>query len=427
MAGIAVIGIGVGDQALLNAEAEAAIAQADYLIGSARQLETVAAIKSGAKAIELPPLKALKAWLGQHQHSQIALLASGDPLFYGIGRWLANNADAFQLSYFPNISSIQAAVHAVGRSWQDTEVISLHGRPLQRIRARLANNRHYAVLTDSQSMPQHLALELQLAGFRDSQLTVCERLGYPDQQIRGFSVTELLNSTLEFDPLHVTLIDTAGPGGALAEFPGIADGAYSTDGEKGRGLLTKREVRIQVLSQLQTEASDICWDIGAGCGGVAIEWARWHRFSTVYAIEHHPDRLQHLHDNRLQFGVDANLKVVAGRAPDSLQELPEPKRVFIGGSDGALESILQTCWQRLQPGGVIVVSAVTESSKARLLLAAETLPGAVSSRWLEIAISRGDRLAGQLLMRPALPVTLLTLKKAPKEATGDSREAEQHP
>jgi len=408
---LAVIGIGVGDAALINDEAQQAILSADYLIGSARQLDTVAALDSNATKLELPPLKDLKPWLAAHQDSRIALLASGDPLFYGIGRWLGEHAGDLQLQYFPNISSIQAAVHAVGRSWHDTEVISLHGRPLQRIRARLANNRHYAVLTDNQSMPQHIALELQLAGFNESVVTVCERLGYPEQQIRQFGVSELLNGKHDFDPLHVTLIDTAGRGAELAEFAGIADSSYSTDGEKGRGLLTKREVRIQILSQLQTEASDTCWDIGAGCGGVAIEWARWHRFSTIHAVEHHPERIEHLENNRQRFGVDANLRIVPGRAPAILDSLPDPRRVFIGGSDGELETILQQCWQRLLPGGVIVVSAVTESSKARLLLAAESLPGSVNGHWLEIAISRGDRLAGQLLMRPALPVTLLTLRK----------------
>ena len=426
--GIHIIGLGVAERAHLTVHAELTLGNTEVVIGSERQLETVRRIIdipfSEVETITLPPLKDLRSLLDSHAGKRIAVLASGDPLYYGIGRWLTKQYPVDQLYFYPGISSIQAACHSIGLSLQDAEVVSLHGRPLVTIRRYLARHQYLVLLTDLQSNPQALALECQQAGFEQSRIWVCEALGYEDEKIREFSVDELLeseglekekastNSTasmpLTFHPLHVTIIKVTGQSNYLPSFPGIPDTHFITDAEAGKGLITKREVRLAILSLLQPTPNDIGWDIGAGCGGVAVEWALWNPLGQVHAIEHHTARLDCLEQNRQRFGVVNNLQVMSGRAPLVLDDLPAANKIFIGGSDGELAGMLGQLWNDLPGNGVIVASAVMENTRTCLLQFADKLTqhetGKVET--MQIAVSRGGKLAGQLLYRPALPVTL---------------------
>ena len=261
-------------------------------------------------------------------------MASGDPLFYGIGKFLQQQLPG-QIQCHTNTSSVQYACAALGIALQDVEVISLHGRPLSRLKRLLQAGRTLVVIPDKHSHPQALAAMCREAGLSASRLHVCECLGYDTETIRAFSVAELLDTqagqTQEFDDLHISVLSLAGSGQALGYFPGIPDHQFVTGAASGQGMLTKREVRLTILSILQTGATDVCWDIGAGCGGVAVEWALWHPQSHVYAIEHHAKRLTSLEANRQRFGVVDNLEPVAGRAPAALSSLPAPQRVFVGG------------------------------------------------------------------------------------------------
>jgi precorrin-6Y C5,15-methyltransferase (decarboxylating) len=138
-----------------------------------------------------------------------------------------------------------------------------------------------------------------------------------------------------------------------------------------------------------------------------VEWARWNPQGTVYAVECHEERLQCLTANRERFGVLNNLHIIAGQAPEALAKLPDPDAVFIGGSKGKLDDLLEAGWRRLPPGGRLVASAVTEDSKMDLYRFAGDRPAG----WTELSIARGDRLAGQRVLRPYLPVLLLRLEK----------------
>jgi precorrin-6Y C5,15-methyltransferase (decarboxylating) len=140
---------------------------------------------------------------------------------------------------------------------------------------------------------------------------------------------------------------------------------------------------------------------------VSVEWARWNPHGEVHAIECHPERLEHLSVNRERFGVVANLHIVSGRAPEALIDLPDPRAVFIGGSNGSLGEMLNVVWARLRPGGRLVASAVTEDSRAEL----HTFVGDRAAEWTELSIARSERLAGQRVMRPYLPVLLMKLEK----------------
>ncbi|MCP4881317.1 MAG: precorrin-6y C5,15-methyltransferase (decarboxylating) subunit CbiE [Gammaproteobacteria bacterium] len=408
MLAINVIGLGICQPPLLSEVAQQALAQAQVVYGSARQLASVADFLSPAsQQCELPKLDQLKQQLQAYE--QVVVLASGDPLLFGIGKYLHQQFPQHVICH-SGISSLQGACQLTGLSLQDAQLVSLHGRPLNSVRRHLQPNRNLIVLTDKHSQPQHLAHTLSELNLADSKLHVCQRLGYDNQQYQVWTAAELLNSSQVFDPLHVTVIETRGGGGVIPNFPGIADHQFITDGDMGRGLLTKREVRLAILSLLQAGPNQIGWDIGAGCGGVAVEWALWNPQGQVYAIEHHAQRFACLQANRNKFGVAQNLHTLQQHAPQALAQLPAPDKVFVGGSGGCLQDIMLTAWQALRPGGRMLASAVTEQSKATLLHFGDTV-GTPVAELLQVSISRADKLAGHDLLRPNLPITLICWDK----------------
>lgn len=422
-----VIGLGVSEQAQLSDEARQALRNCAAVIGSPRQLETLEHIvKTEQKQHLLPPMTELAELLETYTQSDVCLLASGDPLYYGIGRWLLKRYPQSKLRFYPAVSSIQAVCHALGLALQDVHVVSLHGRPIATLRRHLGKHALMLCLTDAHSTPQALAQICCDTGYAKSRLWLCERMGYSNQQIREFEVIDVLQQTLEVDPLNICVLEikagltdqqhgkteSATNAPYLSSAPGIADEHFVTDVDVGKGLLTKREVRMAILGLLPTHPKGVFWDIGAGCGGVTVEWALLQQQSQVYGIEHHAQRLSCLKANRQRFGVVDNLTVIGQRAPDCLADLPHPDAVFIGGSDGELEALLALCWQRLTGGGVLVASAVTETSKATLLQFIDSLmlPDTCVET-LQIAVSKGSKLAGQWVYRPKLPVTLFRLSK----------------
>lgn len=409
---LTIIGLWPDGGDALSQNAQRALREAELVIGAERHfailenagIKGASVINSDAQRLCYPtPFSSLQNILIQHQHRRIALLASGDPLLFGLGGYLRQHFEPEHLVFYPAISSVQMAFAKLGQPWQQAEIVSLHGRSLVSLRAHLQRNRLYALLTDAHSHPAAIAVELVAAGFGESDVWVCEALGHADEQIRRYSADQLAQHATPFSPLNVVVVHTRGQGGTLPEFPGISDDLFSTDSEQaGRGLLTKREVRLTVLSLLQPHAEQTAWDIGAGCGGVAVEWARWNRLGEVHALECHTERLRHLTLNRERFGVVTNLHIHNGRAPESLADLPDPHAIFVGGGGQDLPAILDACWARLPTGGTLVASAVTENARVALHLFA-----GANTEWIELSVSRGDRLAQQRLMRPQLPVLLM--------------------
>ena len=403
---VQVIGMGM-EPGALGLAARAALAQAELVIGAAAHLAAFPELTAEQRPYP-SPMNGLWDLLQINAGRRIALLASGDPLFFGIGNTLLRHLPPEHLVFHPHVSSIQAAFARLGRPWPQAQFVSLHGRPLASLRAALQGNRLYALLTDRDNSPAAIARILVETGFGESELWVAEELGAPTERFRHFRAADLANAATEFSPLNVVILETRGPGGVLPEFPGIPDAWFSTGAEPGKGLLSKREVRLTILSLLAPRAGEIGWDVGAGCGGVAVEWARWNPDGEVHAVECHPERLEHLGVNRERFGVVANLHIVPGHAPEALTALPDPHAAFIGGSSGNLCELLDVVWTRLQPGGRLVASAVTEDSRAEL----HTFAGDRAAEWTELSIARGERLAGQRVMRPYLPVLLMKVEKS---------------
>ena len=403
---------------MLSREALQAMKKSSLIIGSKRQLACVDVLLDKNQKQQYYPsplatvIDRLNILIKQKADTNICVLASGDPLFYGISDLLLRHFNEGQLSFHSNISSVQLAFSRIKKSWQQAKVISLHGRPLSNLIPHLANQQLYALLTDKHSQPQAIASLLCDVACENADIWVCEALGSNYEKITQFKAETLSKSKLAFHPLHITLIETKLTHCNLPHFPGFDDSVFHTDtGEVAKGMITKKEVRLAVLSLLQPQAGDIAWDIGAGCGTVAVEWAYWNQQGIIYAVEYHEKRLICLEKNKQKFGVN-NLQIIADKAPSCLDKLPSPNAVFIGGTAGSLKDIMDYCWEALSHGGGLVINCVTESCKSELLqwLSQQNIADD-AIEWTEIAISKGGQLAGQLLMRPRLPVRLLKITK----------------
>ena len=406
-----VISLGVGRVEQLSIEARQSLVRAQVLIGAPRHFAQLAALGLTAEQVLYPtPLAGLSGLLQRRQNTRMALLASGDALFYGIGGRLIRLLGREHLRFHANLSSLQACFHRLGLPWQDARVVSLHGRPLSNLRRCLQPGALLAVLTDQHTHPRAIAAELCGQGFAPSTVWVCEAMGSAHQAVREFSAERLAAHSLPFDRLNICVVALAGANPQLPGFPGIADAAFSTGARPGFGMITKREVRLCVLSMMQPAMGETAWDIGAGCGSVSVEWARWNPSGRIYAIESRAARMAHLDINRSRFGVEQNCHPVAGTAPDCCARLPAPGCVFIGGSNGQLETLIEYAWQRLAAGGKLVVAAVTPGSSAVVSAWRDRQArGGKKPEWVEIAVSknRPDSLATRRLM----PVQLLQCSK----------------
>jgi precorrin-6B C5,15-methyltransferase / cobalt-precorrin-6B C5,C15-methyltransferase len=424
---IHVIGLGVEVPAQLSDKIIALLKTAEQVIGWQRHQDMIAplfqqvAFQCVNKLTDVDKLinEYAQSVLDQQAPIHLCILASGDPLFFGIGKWLQRYAQQHQLIYYPAVSSVQAACHRQGISLQDISVISLHGRPVQSLRRQLKKNRTLAVLTDQYSTPSVLARECIQAGFDQSRITVHENLGYADERSLCYPVVELVNRDQNFSALHVSLIEVKGDGQFSIEFPGIPDAFFETGTTPGKGMISKREVRLSILSFMQPSNGDVIWDIGAGCGGVAIELSYWNSNTQVFAVEYHPQRLSCLKQNRERFGVLSNLNIIEGKAPESLTGLPAPNKVFIGGNDGELSRLLDLAWSSLPIGGLLVASGVIDSTKQALTEFCETKVQQQQAQVesLELGVKRGAVQDGSLSYASKLPVEIFKLIKTRSEPT----------
>jgi len=421
---ISVIGLGVAEDAMLSEAAIQALQSADLVIGSERQLLTVKTHLNNVKTTMLPKLAQLKALIESKQ--KVVVLGSGDPLYYGIGTWLSKQFKETSIHFYPAVSSITQACHCLGIAQQNVNVLSLHGRPLAKLKVELKAQQTLLLLTDKNSQPQDIATVCLQTGFTNAEIIVCERLGYQEQKISRFMISELVESELEFDALHVSFVLCGENKGFLPQFPGIKDADFETGELGSKGMISKREVRLAILSLLQPSKADVIWDIGAGCGGVAVELAYWQPQASVYAIEHNQARFDCLLQNQHKFGVVSNLKTTFGRAPEALSDLPMANKIFIGGSDGELPQLLDSLWEKLADNGQIVVSAVMEKTKSQLLDFYNKRLAVNDSELetLQIAVNKSRSLAGQLAYQPALPVSLFSFIKNSEQQLNKGKSGE---
>jgi precorrin-6Y C5,15-methyltransferase (decarboxylating) len=348
---IVVIGVGADGPATLSRQALDHIERARILAGGKRHLDLFPDWK-GERIVIGADLEGFIARLkDSYRRVKTVVLASGDPLYYGIGRILLETIPRDDLVFLPQVSSIQLAFARLKETWNDACVVSVHGRPMESLLPALTRGEtKIGILTDAKNNPGAVVRYLNDCGLAgDYDIWVCENLGAADERIRRWSEEG------DYSPLNVVLLlrkTVATRGSQGAPLVGIPDNALS------HRLLTKREIRCLVLGYLELQAGQVVWDIGAGSGAVSIEAARLSSRLQVIAIDKDPHAIAHIKENVGRFGV-ANVEVIAGEAPEILAGLRDPDRIFVGGSGGSLTDILATALKRLRPGGRLVVNCIT--------------------------------------------------------------------
>lgn len=415
---IDVIGIGLGGLADLPPRVVALLEQADWLVGSARQLALVP--DGTAQRLELGAITETLERLAelQQQGQRLAVLASGDPLFFGLGRLLRERFPADQLCFHPHLSSIQLAFARLGLPWQEAEVISLHGRPIEPLIPLLQRGRSpIACLTDGRNSPGAIAALLrQLDLDHRYDLQVCENLGDPETERVWQWQPDTPEATACAELNVVVLVVRPEPAETVRALPQLGLRESDFLGFRDRpGLITKREVRVLALAELELQPGQVVWDIGAGTGSVACEIARLCPDSQVFAIERSAAGQGLIRRNAERLGC-ANVSTVAGRAPEALADLPAPDRVFIGGSGGELGAILDTVATALRPGGLVVLALATLEHLA--IAQVWFSQHRWSSSLLQVQLSRSTRVAGLTRFSPLNPVTVISARPEASDAAG---------
>lgn len=389
---LAVIGIGEEGQAGLSAAARSLLEQAQILVGGRRHLGFLDEGDRRERLVWESPLQKTIDTILQRRGQRVCVLATGDPMWYGIGATLARQIPLEEMTLIPAPSAFSLACSRLGWPLADVDTLSLCGRPADLLLGYLYPGVRLLLLSGDRQTPVIVAQRLTEAGFGESQMTVLERMGSPEERlIQGPAATwaheDLAN-------LNTIAIEVRGENQQRRCVPGLPDGAYCHDGQ-----LTKREIRAVTLSSLAPQPGQLLWDVGAGCGSISIEWLRSDRRCRAIAIESHPQRRQYLADNAAALGVPY-LEIVAGKAPDVLADLPQPHCIFIGGGL-TTPKVLETCWQALPPGGRLVVNAVTVESEQTLFQAQQLWGGELT----RIAIQRAQPLGRFLSWKAMAPVT----------------------
>ncbi|GMA48765.1 hypothetical protein GCM10025857_01220 [Alicyclobacillus contaminans] len=270
----------------------------------------------------------------------VAVLASGDPLFYGIGSTLIRALGRDRVEVWPALSSVQLAFARAGEAWQQARLLSVHGRPLTGLAQRVHGAKSVALLTDGIHTPNAIAKYLLHFEMTEYDMFVAERLGSPEETCAWYSLAEAADAV--FDPLNVVILSRRADASAPSFHLGVDDAKFAQR-KPDRGLITKREVRIVSLSELRLRAGDVLWDIGACTGSVGIEAILQQPEVEVYAVEKNAEDLENLRVNQITFRTD--FVAVHAKAPAGLDQFPDPDAVFIGGSGGELRNC-STCVQR---------------------------------------------------------------------------------
>ncbi len=392
---LAIVGIGEDGLEGLSLVGRSLLAQATVIVGGDRHLAMLPPDDTRARIRWTSPIEDSVNQIIQRRGQAMCVLASGDPMCYGIGVTLTRRIAIAEITIVPAPSAFSLACARLGWSLADTETLSLCGRDPALLSAMLYPGARLLVLSADQSTPAMVAQLLTQKGFGDSQITVLERMGGTQERITdGIASTWTAADLADLNTIAIHAHFAPPPVHPSTLLPGLPDIAYHHDGQ-----LTKREVRAITLSVLAPLPGQLLWDVGAGCGSIAIEWLRSDRRCRAIAIEQHPTRLQYIADNAIALGTPT-LTIIAGAAPISLKGLPEPDAIFIGGGLTTPE-LFETCWQALRPGGRLVANAVTVESEQMLFQWQRQLGGELS----RIAIQRAEPVGKFLGWKAMAPIT----------------------
>ncbi len=392
--------IGLGEDGLdgLSPAARRLLAQARLVVGGKRHLALAGDFPGEQLSWPSPPDAAFPDILAR-RGQPVCVLASGDPFFYGIGSLLMRHVAAEEMLCLPSPSAFSLAAARLGWAQQDCALITLHGRPLERIIPHLQQSARILALSWDGTTPGRLAALLLERGMGRSILTVLENIGGPRERIRrsaadGFTLGDI-------DPLNTVGLEIIADDRArIIPRANLPDDWFEHDGQ-----ITRRAMRAVTLSALAPRRGELLWDIGAGSGSVSIEWMLADPSHRAIAIERDPARAARIGRNALSLGVP-DLRIVEGAAPDILQGLPRPDAIFVGGS-ATRDGVLDAAWSALESGGRLVVNAVTIETQAELTHRFNTQGGELMS----FNFARADKVGRFHGWRAAMPVVQWAIVK----------------
>ncbi|SDN45817.1 precorrin-6Y C5,15-methyltransferase (decarboxylating) [Pseudomonas arsenicoxydans] len=395
---LTVVGIGEDGFKGLGRNARHALLRASRIIGGQRQLDLLPVCIRGARQLWPSPFS-LDPVLTQ-RGEPVCVLASGDPMFFGVGASLARQLPSDEMQVLPAPSSCSLAAARMGWPLQDVVTLSVVARPVAALNAQLFSGVRLLVLSNDAQSPATVAALLRERGFGPSRLSVLEHLGGADERrIDGVANDWNDPSVADLNLIAIECIaDPETP--RLSRLAGLPDSAFRHDGQ-----LTKRDVRAITLARLAPVPGELLWDVGAGSGSIGIEWMRAHPTCRALAIEADEGRQLLIEHNRDALGVPG-LQLIRGSAPQALAGLERPDAIFIGGGV-TREGVLDTCWAQLKPGGRLIANAVTLQSEVTLMAWRERHGGELT----RIHVAQAQPLGDFDTWRQALPITLLDVTK----------------
>jgi precorrin-6Y C5,15-methyltransferase (decarboxylating) len=397
---IYLVGAGMAGWEGFSAKALEIIGKAEVLIGHQRHLDIFPEF-IGRKMV-LGDLSELLDFL-QKTDSRVAVLASGDPTFFGVSRFLLRNLPKDRIEIFTNVTSMQYAFSRIKEPWDDAIFVSVHGRGMHAAVDKIVSAEKACILTDKTNTPAAVAAELIARGAEGYEAWLCEDLGLPSEKFSRSDVRGLLE--LKPSELNILiLIRTYEPN--LVHYPliGIDDDEFQTS----KKLITKQEVRAVTLAKLQLQDDLVMWDIGAGSSSVSIEASNLMPNGRIFAIERNPQCIGFINENLKKF-CTRNVKLIEAYAPEGLEDLPDPDRVFIGGAGGQLEEIIDAVDKRLKAEGVIVLNAVTLDTLTKSVEFLEDHGYVVEATCVNISKTRN--LTEYKMFEAQNPVYIITARK----------------
>ena len=405
---VTLVGTGCGDPGTMTEEVKNAIRSADIIIGAPRLIEAVKDYTDpdALKMPEIRPASILEAIQNIAKKNDgveeisVCVAYSGDSGFYSGTRSLLpllEEAD-IKAEVMPGISSIQVMASRLMKPWQDWKLVSAHGTDCDPV-VEVMGGKEVFFLTGGELGPAELCRKLTEAGLGALRVTVGERLSYEDEKISSGTAAEFADRS--FDTLSVMLAEAAERKGNLA--PGIDDGEFI----RGDVPMTKQIVRAAIVSKMNASETDTIWDVGAGTGSVSVELAMKAGKGRVWAIEREPEGCVLIEENKKKFGV-WNLNVVPGSAPEALQDLPDPDRVFIGGSDGNLAGIIDTVLSKNEDALICVSAIVLETMAETVKLMAER---GMDTDIIQVCVNTSREIGDRHMMMAGNPVFIITGQK----------------
>ncbi|MBD2777771.1 precorrin-6y C5,15-methyltransferase (decarboxylating) subunit CbiE [Iningainema tapete] len=397
---LSVVGIGEDGLPGLSAVARTLVEQAQVLVGGDRHLAMLPEKDCREQLVWASPINITVEEIIHRRGQSVCVLASGDPMCFGIGVTLCRKIPIAEMTIIPAPSAFSLACARLGWSLTQVETLTLAGRAPSLLHPVIYPGARLFILSEGRNTPTIVAQMLVQRGFGSSRITILERMGGQHESIVEGVASTWDTTVADLNTIAVECIADKNiiP---LPRTPGLPDTAYHHDGQ-----LTKREVRAVTLAALVPIPGQLLWDVGAGCGSIGIEWMRSHALCRAYAIEQQPSRLQYIANNAAALGTP-NLCILQGEAPAALQNLEPPEAIFIGGG-ATSEGIFDTCWQALKSGGRLVANAVTVESEQKLLQWHEQVGGTLT----RIAIQRAEPVGKFLGWRALAPVTQWTVIKS---------------